>query len=59
GLVTEVIFVLAGSIGTGIVMGFDCLVVGRLFAGELRKLNVGAVIIAIALVAFYAGGWAI
>lgn len=59
GLLTAVIIVLTCNIVTGIMMGFATLVVGRLFAGELRKLNVGTVVIAAALVAFYAGGWAI
>ncbi|MDE8556164.1 NCS2 family permease [Pantoea vagans] len=59
GLLTAVIIVLTCNIVTGIMIGFASLVVGRLFAGEWRKLNVGTVIIAIALVAFYAGGWAI
>ena len=40
-------------------LGFGCLVIGRIFAGEWRKLNIGTVLIAIALVAFYAGHWAI
>ena len=34
-------------------------VVGRIFAAEWKKLNIGTVIIALALVIFYAGGWAI
>jgi len=59
GLLTAVIIVLTCNIVTGIMIGFASLVVGRLFAGEWRKLNVGTVIIAVALVAFYAGGWAI
>ncbi|MDP1481759.1 hypothetical protein Q6254_28355, partial [Klebsiella pneumoniae] len=32
---------------------------GRLVSGAGRKLNLGPVIIAVALVVFYAGGWAI
>jgi AGZA family xanthine/uracil permease-like MFS transporter len=28
-------------------------------SGEWRRLNIGTVVIAVALVAFYAGGWAI
>ena len=32
---------------------------GRIFAAEWKKLNIGTVIIALALVIFYAGGWAI
>ena len=46
-------------LSTGIMIGFASLVIGRLVSGEWRKLNIGTVIIAIALVAFYAGGWAI
>ena len=59
GLVCAVFIVLTCNIVTGIMLGFTTLVVGRIFSNEWRKLNVGTVIIAIALVAFYAGGWAI
>ncbi len=59
GLVTAVFIVLTCNIVTGIMLGFGALVIGRVFAGEWRKLNVGTVVIAVALVAFYAGGWAI
>ena len=59
GLVTAVFIVLTCNIVTGIMLGFGALVIGRVFACEWRKLNVGTVVIAIALVAFYAGGWAI
>lgn len=59
GLLTAVFIVLTCNIVTGIMLGFGSLVIGRLFAGEWRRLNIGTVIIAIALVAFYAGGWAL
>lgn len=59
GLVTAVFIVLTCNIVTGIMIGFATLVIGRLVSGEWRKLNIGTVVIAIALVAFYAGGWAI
>ena len=59
GLVCAVFIVLTCNIVTGIMLGFTTLVVGRIFSNEWRKLNIGTVIIAIALVAFYAGGWAI
>ena len=59
GLLTAVFIVLTCNIVTGIMLGFGTLVIGRLFAGEWRKLNIGTVIIAVALVAFYATGWAI
>ncbi|NDJ59295.1 NCS2 family permease [Enterobacteriaceae bacterium 4M9] len=59
GLITAVFIVFTCNIVTGIMIGFASLVVGRLVSGEWRKLNVGTVIIAVALVAFYAGGWAI
>lgn len=59
GLITAVFIVLTCNIVTGIMIGFASLVIGRLVSGEWRKLNVGTVIIAVALVAFYAGGWAI
>ena len=59
GLLTAVFIVLTCNIVTGIMLGFASLVIGRLFAGEWRKLNVGTVVIAVALVTFYAGGWAI
>ncbi|WP_312241160.1 NCS2 family permease [Pantoea sp.] len=59
GLLTAVFIVLTCNIVTGIMLGFGTLVIGRVFAGEWRKLNLGTLVIAIALVAFYAGGWAI
>lgn len=59
GLLTAVFIVLTCNIVTGIMLGFAALVIGRIFAGEWRKLNAGTVFIAVALVAFYAGGWAI
>lgn len=59
GLVCAVFIVLTCNIVTGIMLGFTTLVIGRIVSNEWRKLNVGTVIIAIALVAFYAGGWAI
>jgi AGZA family xanthine/uracil permease-like MFS transporter len=34
-------------------------VIGRIVAGEYRKLNVGTVLIALVLAVFYLGGWAI
>ncbi|OOH87568.1 permease [Pasteurellaceae bacterium 15-036681] len=59
GLVCAVFIVLTANIVTGIMLGFATLVVGRTVAGEFKQLNVGTVIIAIALVAFYALGFAI
>lgn len=59
GLITAVFIVLTCNIVTGIMIGFAALVIGRLVSGEWRKLNLGTVIIAAALVIFYAGGWAI
>lgn len=59
GLITAVFIVLTCNIVTGIMIGFASLVVGRVVCGEWRRLNIGTVVIAIALVAFYAGGWAI
>lgn len=59
GLVCAVFIVLCTNIVTGIMLGFGTLVIGRLISGEWKKLNVGTVLVAIALVAFYAGGWAI
>ncbi|PLV58947.1 NCS2 family permease, partial [Erwinia sp. B116] len=59
GLLAAVFIVLTCNIVTGIMLGFGALVIGRIFAGEWRKLNAGTVIIAAILVAFYAGGWAI
>lgn len=56
GLLCAVFIVLTGNIVTGIMLGFASLVVGRIVGGEWRKLNIGTVLIAIALVAFYAGG---
>lgn len=59
GLVCAVFIVLTANIVTGIMLGFGTLVIGRLISGEFKKLNVGTVIIAIVLVAFYAFGLAI
>lgn len=59
GLVCAVFIVLTANIVTGIMLGFATLVVGRLIAGEFKQLNIGTVLIAIVLVAFYALGYAI
>ncbi|WP_075182923.1 NCS2 family permease [Pantoea sp. 1.19] len=59
GLLTAVFIVLTCNIVTGIMLGFTALVIGRLVAGEWRKLNVGTLVIAAALLTFYLGGWAI
>ncbi|KZE31470.1 AGZA family xanthine/uracil permease-like MFS transporter [Crenobacter luteus] len=59
GLVCAVFIVLTCNIVTGIMLGFCTLVVGRIVGGEFKKLNVGTVLIAVALAVFYAGGWAI
>lgn len=57
GLLCAVFIVLTCNIVTGIMLGFSSLVIGRVFSGEGRKLNIGTVLIALALVIFYAGGW--
>ncbi len=59
GLVCAVFIVLTANIVTGIMLGFATLVIGRVISGEFNKLNVGTVVIAVALVAFYALGYAI
>lgn len=59
GLVCAVFIVLTANIVTGIMLGFAALVLGRLISGEFKKLNIGTIIIAVALVAFYALGYAI
>jgi AGZA family xanthine/uracil permease-like MFS transporter len=59
GLVCAVFIVLTANIVTGIMLGFSTLVIGRAVSGEFRKLNIGTVAIAVALVVFYVGGWAI
>ena len=59
GLVCAVFIVLTCNIVTGIMLGFASLVIGRICSGEWRKLNISVVLISIALVAFYVGGWAI
>ncbi|WP_044470906.1 NCS2 family permease [Mannheimia massilioguelmaensis] len=59
GLVCAVFIVLTANIVTGIMLGFASLVIGRIISGDVKQLNVGTVLIAIALVAFYAFGWAI
>ncbi|KII77341.1 NCS2 family permease [Vibrio renipiscarius] len=59
GLVCAVFIVLTANIVTGIMLGFLCLVVGRVVSGEWKKLSFGIVVLTAILVAFYAGGWAI
>lgn len=59
GLICAVFIVLTANIVTGIMLGFGSLVLGRAISGEFKKLNIGTVIIAIVLVAFYALGYAI
>lgn len=59
GLLCAVFIVLTCNIVTGIMLGFCTLVIGRIVSGEFRKLNIGTVAIAVALAAFYIGGWAI
>lgn len=58
GLICAVFIALSCNIVTGIMLGFASLVLGRLIAGEWRKLNLGIVVIAVILVIFYATGWA-
>ena len=48
---------LTGNIVTGIMLGFTTLVIGRLVSGEYKKLNIGTLLTALVLVAFYLGGW--
>lgn len=59
GLLCAVFIVLTCNIVTGIMLGFTGLVIGRICAGEWRKLNIGTVLIAIILIAFYISGLAI
>lgn len=59
GLMCAVFIVLTANIVTGIMLGFLCLVVGRVISGEYKKLSFGIVLLTAVLVAFYAGGWAI
>lgn len=59
GLVCAVFIVLTANIVTGIMLGFAALVIGRLVSGEINKLNIGTVLIAAVLVAFYALDYAI
>ena len=59
GLVTAVFIVLTCNIVTGIMIGFAPLGIGRLVSGEWRKVNSGKVVLAVAMVNFYAGGGAI
>lgn len=59
GLVCAVFIVLTANIVTGIMLGFATLVIGRVISGEINKLNIGTVLIAVVLVAFYALGYAI
>lgn len=59
GLICAVFIMLSCNVVTGITIGFGCLVVGRLIAGEQDKLNSGTILIALLLWLFYAVGWAI
>ncbi|MEI6859702.1 MAG: NCS2 family permease [Shewanella sp.] len=59
GLMCAVFIVLTSNIVTGIMLGFLVLVIGRVISGDWRNLNLGTVLITIALVTFYIGGWAI
>ena len=59
GLTCAVFIVLTGNIVTGIMLGFTTYVVGRLVSGEYKKLNTGVVVVALVLLTFYLGGWAI
>lgn len=59
GLVCAVFILLTCNIVTGIMLGFCTLVIGRIVSGEFKKLNFGTVAIAVALAAFYGGGYAI
>lgn len=59
GLLCAVFIVLTCNIVTGTMLGFAGLVIGRLFAGEWRKLNISTVLIAMILVVFYVTGLAI
>ncbi|MDR2227023.1 MAG: permease, partial [Providencia sp.] len=59
GLLCAVFIVLTCNIVTGIMLGFAALVIGRICAGEWRKLNIGTIVIAVLLVAFYAADLAI
>ena len=59
GLTCAVLIVLTANIVTGIMFGFTTFVIGRLLSGEWRRLNIGVVVIAVGLVTFYLGGWAI
>ena len=59
GFVCAVFIFLTANIVTGIMLGFATLVIGRLVSGEINKLNIGTVLIAAVLVAFYALDYAI
>lgn len=59
GLMCAVFIVFTANIVTGIMIGFATLVLGRLAAGQWKKLNVGTVVIAIILVGFYLSGLAL
>lgn len=59
GLLCAVFIVLTCNIVTGIMLGFSSLVIGRICAGEWRKLTLGTVVIALILILFYVSGWAV
>jgi adenine/guanine/hypoxanthine permease len=57
GLTCATFIMLSCNIVTGIMLGYACLVIGRIVAKEWHKLTIGTVIIAFILVTFYATGW--
>ena len=59
GLTCAVFIVLTGNIVTGIMLGYLTLLVGRVIAGEGKKLNAGTVITGLVLAAFYCSDFAI
>ncbi|MFC6275981.1 NCS2 family permease [Psittacicella hinzii] len=58
-LVTATFIAFTANIVTGLMMGFTCLVVGRIVSGQFKKLNLGTLIIALILFGFYVSGLAI
>ncbi|MBV7314945.1 NCS2 family permease [Shewanella sp. NIFS-20-20] len=59
GLTCAVFIMLSCNIVTGIMLGFVILTIGRIMAGEWRRLNLAVITITLGLVIFYLGGWAI
>lgn len=59
GLISAVFIILSANIVTGIMLGFCSIVIGRVVTRDWARLNVGTVLIAIGLFAYYVSGLAL